>query len=172
MPEIERTRNLVIFKTGDIYAVAISADLASAGWLGGQGMQWFDSTRDEMTVEGTDGAGQGFMLWGSDEDSDEFTAMTRNQPHYRFGVLGFGGWLFSTTTFEKYTWASRQVGPLIPIVYTAQDDLVFSLRGRWTNEDEWTLAGDGRAPNENVMGVVVQPPSIPINNYLTIQARI
>ena len=172
MPEIQRTRDLVVFKKGDIYAVSISVGLARDGWLGGQGVHWFDSSRDEMTVESTDGASQGFMLWGSDEDSDEFTAVTRNQPHYRFGIFCFGGWLFSTRTFEQHTYASRLAGPLVPVTYTAQDNLVFSLRGRWTNEDEWALSGDPRAPNDNVVGVVVQPPSNTNSNYLTVQARI
>lgn len=172
MPEIDRTRQVVTFKKGDCYAVSIAPSLARDGWLGGQGVQWFDAGRDDLVVEASDGAAQGFLLWGSDEPSDKFTAMTRNQPAYEFGVLGFGGWLLSTTTFERYTWASRQVGPLVEITYQPQDELVFSLRGRWTKEDEWSLSGDPRAPNENVMGVVVQPPSILTNNYLTIQARI
>lgn len=172
MPEIERTRDVVTFKKGDCYTVSVSPGLAQSGWLGGQGIQWFDAGRDDLVVEATDGAAQGFLMWGSDEIPDRFTSMTRNQPVYEFGVIGFGGWLFSTTTFEKYSWASRQVGPLVEISYQPQDQLVFSLRGRWTKEDEWTLSGDARAPNENVMGVVVQAPSALTDGYMTIQARI
>lgn len=172
MPEIDRTRDVVTFKKGDSYAVSVSPALARTGWLGGRGVQWFDAGRDDFVVEASDGAAQGFLMWGSDEVSDKFTAMTRNQPVYEFGVMGFGGWLFSTTTFERYTWASRQVGPLVEVSYQSQDELVFSLRGRWTNEDEWALSGDPRAPNANVVGVVAQPPSTTTNGYLTIQARI
>ena len=172
MPEIDRTRDMVTFKKGDAYAVSVAPSLARDGWLGGQGVQWVDGGRDDFVVEASDGAAQGFLMWGSDESSDKFTAMTRNQPVYEFSVLGFGGWLFSTITFERYTWASRQVGPLVETVYAPQDELVFSLRGRWTNEDEWTLSGDPRAPNANVAGVVVQPPSSVTDGYLTIQARI
>ncbi len=172
MPEIDRTRDVVVFKKGDCYTVSVAPSLARSGWLGGQGVQWFDSGRDDFVVEETNGEGQGFLLWGSDEPSDKFTAVTRNQPIYEFGVVGFGGWLLSTTTFERYTWASRQVGPLVEIVYQPQDPLVFSLRGRWTKEDEWTFIGDPRAPNENVMGVVVHAPTAFTDNYMTIQARI
>jgi len=170
MPEIERTRDLVIFKKGDAYAVTVSSAMGASTWLGGQGVEWFDTGKDEMAVTFTDGRGQAFMLWGSDESSDQYTAMTRQQPHYQYGVVGFGGWVLSTLAFEEYTWVSRQVGPLVPITYSPQDDLVFSLRGRWTNEDEWTLSGDARAPNDNVVGVVVQPPSV-ADGYLTIQVR-
>lgn len=171
--EILRTRDFVIFKKGDTQVVSISPALARSGWLGGQGVQWVDVGRDDFVVEASDGQVQGFLLWGSDESSDQFTAMTRNQPAYGFGVMGYGGWLFSTTTFERYTYASRVAPPLVEIVYRAQDELVFSLRGRLTNEDEWTLSGDPRAPNDNVMGVVVQAPSAVLtNNYLTVQARI
>lgn len=172
MPEIDRTRDCVILKKGDCYAVAISPALAQSGWVGGQGAVWFDAGRDEMTVESSDGAGQGFLVWGSNEVADQYTAMTGNQPAYRFAVLGFGGWLISTRSYEHYTWASRQVGPLVPLNYAAQDEVLFSLNGLFTNQDEWTLAGDPRAPNDNVLGVVVQAPSSLNNDYLTLQIRI
>lgn len=172
MSEIHRTRDVIVFKKGDCYAVAISPVLAQSGWVGGQGAVWFDAGRDEMTVTGSDGAGQGFLLWGSDEDGDRFTAMTGNQPAYRFAVLGFGGWMISTRSFERYTWASRQAGPLVPLIYAAQDEIVFSLRGLFTNEDEWTLDGDPRAPNDNILGVVVQAPSAVTNEYITLQIRV
>jgi hypothetical protein len=171
MPEIARTRDLIIFKKGDAYAVTVSPAMAASTWLGGQGVEWFDTGKDEMAVTSTDGRGQAFMLWGSDESSDQYTAMTRQQPHYQYGVVGFGGWVLSTLAYEEYTWASRQVGPLVPIVYSPQDVLVFSLRGRWTNEDEWTLSGDPRAPNSNAVGVVVQAPTS-AGGYLTVQARL
>jgi hypothetical protein len=172
MPEIDRTRDLIILKKGDCYVVAISPSLARSGWVGGQGAVWYDAGRDEMTVTASDGAGQGFFVWGSSEDGDQYTAMTGYQPAYGFAVLGFGGWLISTRSFERYTWASRQVGPLVPITYAAQDEVVFSLRGLFTNEDEWTLAGDPRAPNDNILGVVTQPPSALTNNYITLQIRV
>jgi len=173
MPEVIRSRDLIVFKKGDTYAVAVSESTAQQGWVGGQAGQWFDATRDEFTVELSDGAAQGFLLWGSDEDSDRFTSMTRNQPHYRFCVFGFGGWLLATRSFERYTYASRLAGgPLVEITYQEQDDVVFSLRGLFTNEDEWTLSGDPRAPNENVVGVVVKPPSALTDNYITLQVRI
>jgi len=171
MPESERTRDLVIFTKGDAYAVTVSPAMAASTWLGGQGVEWYDAGRDEMAVQPTDGRGQAFMLWGSDESSDQFTAMTRQQPHYQYGVVGFGGWVLSTLAFEEFTWASRQVGPLVPIVYAPQDELLFSLRGRWTKEDEWTLAADPRAPNVSFVGVVVQAPAS-AGGYLTIQVRL
>jgi hypothetical protein len=171
MPEIDRTRDLVIFKKGDAYAVTVSPAMAASVWLGGQGVEWVDVGRDEMAVTFTDGRAQAFMLWGSDESSDRYTAMTRQQPHYQYGVVGFGGWVLSTLAFEEFTYASRLAGPLVPIVYTPQDDLLFSLRGRWTIEDEWTLSGDPRAPNTNGVGVVVQAPTV-ASGYLTIQVRL
>jgi hypothetical protein len=58
-----------------------------------------------------------------------------------------GGSLISTSTYEKYTYASRVGGgPLVPIVYQENDPLYFSLRGIWTNEDELTLSGNPNAP--------------------------
>ena len=81
-------------------------------------------------------------------------------------------WLISTTSFEQYTWASRQVGPLVEITYAAQDKLYWSLRGLFTSEDEWTLSGDPRAPNTDFTGYVVQPPSALTEGYITIQTTL
>lgn len=168
MPEIFRTRDTIIFRKGDGTAYRASPGMAASGWAGGQGVQWFDSGEDDFAVELTDGDGVGFALWGSDEDSDKFTAMTLNQPTYEFVVVGLGGWFISTTSYEQFTLASRTTPPLVPLVYAPQDRLRFSLRGLWTKEDEWTISGDGRAPNEFLNGVVAQIPSALNDNYLSI----
>jgi len=171
-PEQFRTRDCVILYKGDAYPVTVDEAMAVGGWLGGQGVQWVASTKDEFLVTYSDGLYAGFMLWGSDESSDKFTAMTRNQPIYQFATAGAGGWLIMTTTFEKYTYASRQAGPLVPITYNASDRLVFSLRGYWTKEDEWTESGDPRAPNNYYIGFVVQAPTNVTEDYMTIQVSI
>lgn len=169
MPEIFRTRDVIIFAKGDTVPATVSPAMVTEGWPGGQGVQWFDTGKDELAVTVTDGAGQGFMLWGSDEESDQFTGMTRSQPVYQFGTMCFGGWLIATQTFERFTLAS---GRTVPIVYTPNQDLLFSLGGLLTNEDEWTVTADPRAPNENFVGVVVQPPSPLTNDFMTLQLRL
>lgn len=170
--ELPRSRDCIILVKGDAYPVTVDAAMASGGWQGGQGVQWVASPKDEFLVTYSDGFYAGFMLWGSDEAADQFTAMTRNQPFYRFATVGAGGWHISTRSYEKYTYASRQAGPLVPIVYTASDRLVFSLRGYWTTEDEWTLSGDPRAPNTYFIGFVSQPPSAVTADYMSIQVSI
>lgn len=173
MPELLRTRDCIIQVKGDALPVCVSDRLARGGWKGGQGVQWVASTKDELLVDYSDGFYAGFMLWGSDESSDQFTAMTRNQPYYRFATIGAGGWHIQTSSYEQYTYASRiGGGALVPISYTESDRLVFSLRGYWTKEDEWTLAGDPRAPNTFYLGYVSQAPSLVTNYYLGIQVSL
>ena len=172
MPGVVRSRDCVAIFKGDAYPVTISEEMAAQGWLGGQGVKWTESPKDEFLVTISDGLYAGFMLWGSDEDSDRFTAATRNQPTYRFGTCCGGGWTIHTTTFERYTWLSRQGGPLVEIVYTESDRLLFSNRGYWTTEDEWTLSGDPRAPNGYFIAFVCQPPTAANNYYMTIQTSI
>jgi hypothetical protein len=77
-----------------------------------------------------------------------------------------------TTSFETYTWASRQAGPLVAITYAESDRLVFSNRGYWTSEDEWTLSGDPRAPNSYYIGFVAQIPTAANDYFMTIQTSI
>lgn len=173
MPELPRTRDCIILFRGDTYTVAVDPGLAQSGWRGGQACQWATSTRDEFLVTASDGLYAGFFLWGSDESSDQFTSMARQQPTYKYAVLGAGGWLISTSTYEQYTYASRVGGPpLVPIVYTESDRLLFSLRGYFTNEDEWTLSGDPRAPNSYYIAFVAQAPSVMTQQFMTIQTSI
>ena len=113
------------------------------------------------------------MLNGSDEPGDMLTGLTMNQPYYKIATLCAGGWLIMTTSFERYTWASRHgPGPLVEIVYHESDRLVFSMRGYWTNSDEWTESGDPRAPNSYYIGFVVQVPTAANGWYMTIQTSI
>jgi len=173
MPELPRDRDCYVLFKGDTITVNVTDAMALGGWQGGQGVQYAPSTLDEILVDYSTGLYAGFMIWGSDEISDKFTAMTRQQPVYKYTVIGAGGWIIMTTAFEKFTYASRiGGGPLVPIDYHASDRLVFSLRGFWTKEDEWTLSGDPRAPNNYFIGFVVQRPTPARNNYMTIQVSI
>jgi hypothetical protein len=175
MPELFRTRDVVVLFKGDSYTVSLDNQMLQSGWSGGQGVMWKDSPKDEFLVTYADGLYGGFLLWGSDESSDKFTGYIGQHLKYGYGVFCAGGWLMSTSTFERYTYASRVgPGPLVPITYTVGERLRFSLRGLFTNEDEWTLSGDPRAPNGFFIASVVQ---IPTNNsmgipYITLQTSI
>lgn len=173
MPEIFRTRDVVVLFKGDAYAVMIDPALQAGGWAGGQGVQWVNSPRDEFMVTYSDGLYGGFLLWGSDEAADKYTAMTGQQPAYGYAVMCAGGWLISTSTYERYTYASRTGGgPLVTIAYTVGERLLFSLRGLFTNEDEWSASLDPRMPNGYYLGNVVQVPSAANNYYLMVQTSI
>lgn len=167
-----RIRDVETLFKGDSYTVAIDQAMAQAGWQGGQFVRWVDSSQDEFIVSFSDGLYGGFSLWGSNESSDQFTGMTGAQPLYGYITLCTGGWLIATRTFEKYTYASRQIGPLVPITYVEGVRLRISLRGLATTEDEWTLSGDPRAPNDYYIATVVQAPSSDNNQYLTLQTSI
>lgn len=172
--EFPRTRDCYVLFKGDTYTVSVSQAMAAQGWQGGQGVQWDDSAQDEFIVTFSDGIYGGFMLWGSNEPSDQFTSMTGAQPLYGYGTFCAGGWIIATRTFEQYTYASRTGGgPLVPIVYQVGRRVLFSRRGLWTVEDEWSQAPlDPRRPNTYYIGSVVQAPSPDNNNYITLQTSI
>lgn len=173
MPEIFRTRDVIVFYKDLTVTVDVTDLDARDGWVGGQGFNWTAATDDRLLVTKADGLAAGFALWGSDETSDAFTAMTQNQPAYRYVVLAMGGWIISTANYEKYTYASRTGGgPLVPISYAASDRLVFSLRGLFTKEDEWALSADPRGSNGNIYGVVTQRPIAERNWHLGVQVMI
>lgn len=172
MLEIFRTRDNVVFVKGAAYTVKASSALLSAGWPGGQGLMWANGGAEFTTTFADGGRGAGFALWGSDEESDQFTSMTASEVAVGHLVIGSGSWIISTLSFEIYTYASRVTPPLVPITYLPGQKLFWSLRGLWTNEDEWTLSGDPRAPNVDPVGFVAQPPSNITDDYLTIQTTL
>jgi len=169
MAEILRTRDVIIFYKGDAYAVTLDAALRASGWSGGQGVSWVDSPLDEFQVGRSTGLYGGFLLWGSDEDADKYTSIIGQQPAVGHAVMGTGNWIISTRIFERYTYASRQAGPLVPLTYASGERLVFSLRGLWTKEDEWALSGDPRGSNGYFNANVMQPPTAQNNFFITLQ---
>ena len=172
MPEIFRSRQCIALFKGDSQPVAVSDALVSGGWVGGQGVQWSANTLDEATVTYSSGLYGGFLLFGSDEPGDDYTALTRSQPAYRYATLGTGGWLISTSSYERYTYASRLAGgPLVPLVYGINDPLYFSLRGLWTREDELTLSASPLQP-AFFTGMVAQLPKASNRGYLGIQTSL
>jgi len=173
VPEIFRTRDVIVFVKGATFTVPVTPRAATSGWQGGQFFQWTQPVGDEMLADFSDGLYGGFAIYGSDEISDKFTSMTGNQPAYQYVTLGAGGWLIATTAFEKYTYASRTGGgPLVPIDYHASDRLVISLNSRWTKEDEWSLSGDPRAPNNYFVGFLAQRATPERNGYITVQVSV
>lgn len=171
--EVFRTRDVVVFYKDITITADVTAEMAREGWKGGQAFNWTSSgDEDRLLVTKSDGVAAGFALWGSDESSDQFTAMTRNQPAYQYVVLAAGGWLISTSSYERHTYASRQSGPLVPIAYAPGDRLFFSLRGFWTVENELALSGDPRGSDGNFYGVVTQKPTAGRSWYLGVQVII
>lgn len=168
MTEIFHNRDVLVFSKGDAYTVTPGPLMLASGWNGGVGVRWITGVNDERTVEISDGRYGGVLLYGSNEVPDMHTGLTTNQLMHKFAVILAGGNLLSTTSYERYTWASRQAGPLVPLVYAPNDILYFSLRGLWTKEDEATLAGKPWAPNF-FTGFVAQLPKSNNNYYLGIQ---
>ena len=168
MAEIIRSRDCVVYYYGDRQTVAVSAAMVTGGWAGGQGVQWADSITDERLVTYSNGLYGGFLVWGSDEVGDRFTAMTRQQLVYRYATMFSGGCLISTTSYERFTYASRLAGPLVPLVYAPNDVLYLSLRGLWTKEDELTLSGNPAAPCF-FTGFVAQVPKTSNSSFMGIQ---
>jgi len=162
--DLVRSRDCVLFLKDDVFIASVDSAMIQGGWPGGQGVQWVNSDADEFVVTYSSGEFGGFLLWGSDESADEYTAMTGQQLKYGYGVVCAGSSIISTSTYERYTYASRiGGGPLVPLVYSIQEPLYFSLRGLWTKEDELTLSGSPLAPALST-GRVLQEP-MPVNQY-------
>jgi len=174
--EVSRTRDVIVFVKDLTIPVMLDAAMLQAGWVGGQGVTWIPSPDANFLATFSDGTYGGFLLWGSSEQADQFSAYTDNQPKYGFGLACTGTWIISTIAYEKYTLQSRILPPLVPNVYTVGQRLTFSNRGLWTSQlapfDEWTISGDLRAPNNFFVGSVVQAPGPENNYYLTIQTAI
>lgn len=171
--DIVRARDCVIFSKGDAHMVAVDDAMVARGWAGGQGVQWVDSTLEEPVVSYSQGLYGGFLIWGSDESADQYTAMTRSQlVHPKSAVMMAGNAVISTSSYEKYTYASRLAGPLVPLVYAPKDPLYFSRRGLWTKEDEASQGVPLSFAPAFFTGFVVQTPA-PVNQfYLGVQTSL
>jgi hypothetical protein len=168
MTEIIRSRDCVIRVKDDAYTVAVDSTLVSLGWPGGQGVMWVGSVDDEFLVTFSNGHYGGFLVWGSDEAGDDFASSTRNQPHYQFATMFSGAAIISTTSYERYTLASRLVPPLVLLTYNVNQPLYLSLRGLWTNEDELTISANPTAPCP-LAGVLAQIPKASNRFFLGVQ---
>lgn len=167
--DLVRSRDCVVFVKDITQTALVSSTMLAGGWVGGQGVQWAQSVGQEPMVTYSAGHFGGFMVWGSDEVSDKFTAMTGQFLTYGYGVIMYGEALISTSSYERYTYASRTGGgPLVPINYLSADPLYFSLRGLWTKEDELTLSGNPAAP-ALMTGIVAQVPKAATDFWLGIQ---
>lgn len=156
--DIVRSRDCIIFGKGDAYAVAVSPAMLAGGWAGGTGVQWVDAPDDSFMVTYSTGLYGGFLICGSDESADQYVSSTRNQIVYGEAVMMAGNAIISTSSYEKYTYASRiGGGPLVSLVYSPRDPLYFSLRGLWTKEKEFP-------PANFFTGFVAQVPK-PINQF-------
>lgn len=154
---------------GDSTTVTVSSAMVSGGWAGGQGVQWVGVVGDDRVVTYSQGLFGGFLVWGSDEPGDGYTAMTKQQIVYRYATMFFGNCLISTSSYEQFTYASRiGGGPLVPLVYLPNDVLRLSLRGLWTKEDELTITASPLAPSP-LVGYVAQIPKSLNKFFLGIQ---
>jgi len=167
---ILRSRDLLLFFKGDLYTVTPDSTMLAQGWAGGQGVMWTPGYNDERTVTFSDGRYGGIILWGSDENADQFMGITGTQTVNYFAVFAAGGNLLTTRTYERYTYASRTLGgPLVPLVYTPNQILYYSRRGWFTNEDESVIPPAlPFAPNFFV-GFVVQIPREDNDWFLGVQ---
>jgi hypothetical protein len=170
--EIEQTRDCIALVTDFSLPVLVDDAMAVGGWVGGTGVTWAPTDADTFLVTYSDGSYGGFLLWGSNESSDQYISYTGNQPTYKYAQACFGSWVVSTVAFELYTLESRLAGTPVVNAYVAGERLRFSLRGLWTPQDEWSVSGDSRAPNEFLVGTVIQPPSIHNNNHLMLQTSL
>jgi hypothetical protein len=170
--DIPRSRDLIVLVTDLTVPVLVDDTMAASGWPGGQAVTWANTGVDNFVATYSDGTYGGFLLWGSNESADQFSAYTGNQPTYKFAVAATGTWIISTVAYEKYTLQSRLIPPLVPNVYTVGERLRFSLRGLWTPQDEWTISGDPRGANNFLVGSIMQTPNSTNNNYLMVQTAI
>ena len=169
MTEIVRSRDLVLFFKGDAYPATPGPNMMASGWKGGQGVTWVAGKNDEITVEISDGRYGAIALYGSDEVADRYTGLSGGQAAARYLTVILGGNLITTSTYERYTLASRiGPGPLVPLVYVPNQILYLSLRGYWTSEDEAALSGKPWGSNF-FTGFVSQVPKASNDYYLGVQ---
>lgn len=175
------SRDLVLFHKGDTATFKIHPSLANRGWSGGQFLRWVDDGSGEPCLGLADGRYCGFAAFGSDEVADRFTTMTRQNEVYQYVGLFFGGNFIATRTYEKYTYASRHSGPLVPLTYESQQFLYVSENGKITPEDESDPAVNpgGLFPDGSPIeirflffGLCAVPPTAATNGFIYVQTNV
>ena len=164
--DLVRSRDCVVFGKGDAHVVTVDTAMLAGGWAGGQGVMWVDSSLPTPVVSYSTGLYGGFLLWGSDESADQHVSSTRGQlAHPDSVVMMAGNTIMSTSSYEKYTYASRVAGgPLVPLVYVPGEPLYFSRRGLWTKEEEASVAPSLPFAPAFFTGFVTQVPA-PVNQF-------
>jgi len=171
--DLVRGRDCVLFSMGDSHMVTVDSAMIQGGWPGGVGVQWVDSTLEHPVVSYSMGLFGGFLLWGSDESADQFVSSTRSQLVYpQSVVMVAGNAVISTSSYERYTYASRLVGPLVPLVYAPKDPLFFSRRGLWTKENEASIIPALPFAPAFFTGFVMNVPAPITQFYLGIQTSL
>lgn len=181
LPEL--ARDLVLMVKGDSMTVQVSDELDAEGWAGGIFAKYTTPVGGFPTVTRADGRYCGFFIFGSDEQADQFTAMTRQNVVYSYVTLQFGGNVAYTRTFEEYGYLARNgLGPMVPLVYTPNQLLYISENGKVTNENESDLGvfGPHNFPDGTpvpdlsfvAFGLCFCPPMAVTNFYIGIQTNI
>jgi len=173
--ELEHSRDVAVYVRGLTLTASVEASTVNSGWVGGLGFNWtVSSGLTPIVASVSDGLVGGLALHGSDERDDRWLSSTQTQPGYRYCTLMLGSWIIGLNprSYQNYTYASRQAGPLQPLVYLPNDDLYIGLDGKVTKEDEWSLSLDPRAPNTRSIGSVCLGPSERNSRYLILQTGI
>ena len=173
-----RSRDCAIFRKSESITIKVSDAMVKRGWAGGSFVRWVNDGTGDPCVDIGNGTYCGFVPFGSNEVADQYTAMTNQNPTYKYVVLFFGGNLMGTISYEKYTYLSRHSGPLVPLVYNANDFLYVSENGLITNQDESNSAVNpgGLFPDGSPIltpftnfGVCAVPPVEQTDNYIIAQ---
>lgn len=172
MTEITRERELIVLVKGNSNTFRIDDTMAQNGWAPGQAVMWADANEDTFMLTYSDGRYGGFLYEGSNELANQYISSVGSSQKYRYATLCAGTWVISTTTYEKYTYASRISGPLVPLVYSVGERLLFSQRGLFTKEREWQLASNPNINTDLFIATVIQVPSAANKFYLMVQTSI
>ena len=181
LPEL--ARDLVLMVKGDSFTVQIANGFDAEGWPGGQFVKYTTPVGGFPTVTKADGRYCGFMIFGSNEQADQFTSMTQQNVVYSYATLQFGGNVFYTRTYEEFGYLARNgLGPMVPLVYTPNQFLYISENGKITNENESDQAlfpphnfPDGTPVPDNsfiAFGLCFAPPQPATNFYIGCQSNI
>jgi hypothetical protein len=175
------SRDCSMFHKGDTMPMRISDEMAAIGWAGGTFVKWVDDGSGQPCLGIADGRYCGFVPFGSNETGDRYTAMTGQNPLYKYVSIYFGGNFMATITYERYTYASRHAGPLVPLVYQAQQFLYVSENGKITLEDESDVAvnaghtfpdGSPIVTPFLFFGLCAVPPTAASKFYMAVQTNV